>query len=143
MQRDDARKSMLEPDFQLLFESAPGLYLVLLPDLTIVAASNNYLSATMRRREDLIGVQLFEAFPDNPDDAAATGVANLRASINRVLKTRLADAMAVQKYDIARPSTEGGGFEERFWSPINSPVLGSDQQILYIIHRVEDVTEFV
>ncbi len=143
MQRDDPRKSMLEPDFQLLFESAPGLYLVLLPDLTIVAASNNYLSATMRRREDLIGVQLFEAFPDNPDDAAATGVANLRASINRVLKTRLADAMAVQKYDIARPSIEGGGFEERFWSPINSPVLGPDQQILYIIHRVEDVTEFV
>ena len=132
MQRDDPRKSMVEPDFQLLFESAPGLYLVLLPDLTIVAASNNYLSATMRRREDLIGVQLFEAFPDNPDDAAATGVANLRASINRVLKTRLADAMAVQKYDIARPSIEGGGFEERFWSPINSPVLGPDQQILYI-----------
>ena len=105
MQRDDPGKSRLEPDFQLLFESAPGLYLVLLPDLTIVAASNSYLSATMRRREELIGVKLFEAFPDNPDDAAATGVANLRASIDRVLKTRLADAMAVQKYDIVRPST--------------------------------------
>ena len=95
MQRDDPGKSLLEPDFQLLFESAPGLYLVLLPDLTIVAVSNSYLSATMRRREELIGIKLFEAFPDNPDDPSATGVTNLRASIERVLKNRLADAMAV------------------------------------------------
>jgi hypothetical protein len=51
--------------------------------------------------------------------------------------------MAVQKYDIRRPEAEGGGFEERYWNPVNSPVLGSDGEIAYIIHRVEDVTEFV
>ena len=28
-------------------------------------------------------------------------------------------AMPVQKYDIRRPETEGGGFEERYWSPVN------------------------
>ncbi len=48
--------------------------------------------------------------------------------------------MAIQKYDIRRPD---GEFEERYWSPINSPVLGADRRIEYIIHRVEDVTEFV
>jgi PAS domain S-box-containing protein len=51
--------------------------------------------------------------------------------------------MAVQKYDIRKPESQGGGFEERFWSPVNSPVFGSDKGIVYIIHRVEDVTEFV
>ncbi len=51
--------------------------------------------------------------------------------------------MAVQKYDIRRPEDEGGGFEERFWSPLNSPVLAPDGRIRYIIHRVEDVTEFI
>jgi hypothetical protein len=30
------------PDFQALFESAPGLYLVLAPDLKIVAVSDSY-----------------------------------------------------------------------------------------------------
>ena len=40
---------MQPPDFQLLFESAPGLYLVLAPDLTIVAVSDAYLRATMTR----------------------------------------------------------------------------------------------
>jgi len=29
-----------DPDFQTLFESAPGLYLVLTPDFKIVAASH-------------------------------------------------------------------------------------------------------
>jgi signal transduction histidine kinase len=51
--------------------------------------------------------------------------------------------MAVQKYDIRRPESEGGGFEERYWSPVNSPVFGSAGEVAYIIHRVEDVTEFI
>lgn len=132
-------------DFKLLFENAPGLFLVLRPDadFTILGASDAYLRATLTEREKIVGRGLFEVFPDNPDDPAATGTSNLRASLNRVLATKASDAMAVQKYDIRRPETEGGGFEERFWSPVNSPVLTADNQILYIIHRVEDVTEFV
>src|SRR6185295_183153 len=67
----------------------------------------------------------------------------LRASLDRVRQNHVADAMAVQKYDIRRPESEGGAFEERFWSPINSPVLNAAGELTYIIHRVEDVTEFV
>ena len=51
--------------------------------------------------------------------------------------------MAVQKYDIRRPITEGGEFEERWWSPVNTPVLGPDGKVACIIHRFEDVTEIV
>jgi signal transduction histidine kinase/CheY-like chemotaxis protein len=131
------------PDFRALFESAPGLYLVLTPDLKIVAVSDAYLQATMTERDSILGRHLFDVFPDNPGDPKADGVRNLRASLERVLKKRARDAMAVQKYDIHRPEAEGGGFEERFWSPVNSPVLSSDGGVVYIIHRVEDVTEFV
>ena len=131
------------PDFRSLFESAPGLYLVLSPTLTIVAVSDAYLSATMTTRESILGRHVFEVFPDNPDDPHADGVRNLRASLERVLKNRVQDAMAVQKYDIQRPAAEGGGFEERFWSPVNSPVFGPDGELVHIIHRVEDVTEFI
>jgi PAS domain S-box-containing protein len=62
------------PDFQALFESAPGPYLVLTPALTIVAVSETYLKATMTRREEILGRNLFDVFPDNPDDLTATGV---------------------------------------------------------------------
>jgi signal transduction histidine kinase/ActR/RegA family two-component response regulator len=130
-------------DYRLLFESAPGLYLVLNPDLVIVAVSDAYLAATMTRRDDIVGRGLFEVFPDNPDDPAATGTANLRASLDRVRRDNVADAMAVQKYDIRVPDRDGGGFEVRYWSPVNSPVFGPDGTLSYIIHRVEDVTEFV
>ena len=46
-----------QPDFRVLFESAPGLYLVLLPDpdFTIVAVSDGYLAATMTKREEILG----------------------------------------------------------------------------------------
>jgi PAS domain S-box-containing protein len=134
---------MRPPDFQALFESAPGLYLVLAPALTIVAVSDAYLKATMTKREEILGRRIFEVFPDNPDDPTATGVRNLKASLNRVLTNRAPDTMAVQKYDIRRPESEGGGFEERYWSPVNFPVLGGDGAVAYIIHRVEDVTAFV
>src|SRR5664279_2812576 len=126
------------PDFRSLFESAPGLYLVLTPDLRIAAVSEAYLRATMTRREDILGKGLFEVFPDNPDDPAATGVRNLKASLDRVRRDRVPDTMALQKYDIRRPDLEGGGFEVRYWSPLNSPVFDEDQKLTYIIHRVED-----
>ena len=129
-----------QPDYKILFESAPGLCLILLPDLTIVAVSNAYLDATMTKRNEIIGRGLFEVFPDNPDDAGADGVSNLSTSLNFVLKNKVAHTMAVQKYDIRRPD---GTFEERYWSPINKPVLDKENQVACIIHRVEDVTEFV
>ncbi|MBD1930489.1 PAS domain-containing protein [Trichocoleus sp. FACHB-69] len=131
------------PDFRTLFESVPGLYLVLMPDFTIVAVSDAYLRATMTKREEILGRGIFDVFPDNPDDPSATGVRNLKASLESVLQNRVADTMGVQKYDIRRPESEGGGFEEKYWSPINSPIFGENEEIAYIIHRAEDVTEFV
>ncbi len=133
------------PDFRALFESAPACYLVLAPDpkYTIVAVSEAYLRATMTRREAILGRGLFEVFPDNPDDPAATGVSNLRSSLESAVKEKRPNTMAVQKYDIRRPESEGGGFEERHWSPVNSPVLDAKGEVAYVIHRVEDVTEFV
>ena len=131
------------PDFKSLFESAPGSFLVLDPDLIIVAVNDAYLRATMTSREEIVGRGLFEVFPGNPDDPEATGEGNLRASLDRVSRDRVPDTMAVQQYDIRRPEAEGGGFEVRHWSPLNSPVLGPDGELAYIIHRVTDVTEFV
>ncbi len=132
-----------DPDFRALFESAPGSYLALTPELQIIAVSDAYLAATMTKREEILGRGLFEVFPDNPEDLAATGTSNLRASLQRVITNRTSDAMAVQKYDIRKPASEGGAFEVRYWSPVNSPVFDAAGELRYIIHRVEDVTDFL
>jgi PAS domain S-box-containing protein len=136
-------KPISAPDFQAIFQSAPGSYLVLATDFTILAVSDAYLRATMTKREQILGRGIFDVFPDNPDDPAATGVRNLRASLLRALQNKSPDTMAVQKYDIRMPESEGGQFEQRYWSPVNTPVLGELGEVIYLIHRVEDVTDFV
>lgn len=127
--------------YEDVFAALPGMYLLLSPELTILDASEGYLQATMTSREQIVGRGMFEAFPDNPDDPNATGEANLRASLERVLADRSPDVMAVQRYDVRRPEADGGGFEERFWSPQNVPVLAADGAVACIVHRAEDVTE--
>ncbi|HEV8363612.1 MAG TPA: response regulator [Gemmatimonadaceae bacterium] len=131
------------PNYTAAFNAAPGNYLLLHPDFRIAGVTDAYLAATMTRREDIVGRGLFEIFPDNPNEPSADGVRNLRQSLVRVIATRRADRMTVQKYDIRRPEDEGGGFEERYWSPLNSPVLGPNGEVELIIHWVEDVTDFV
>ena len=138
------RAEAVEKHFRSLFEAAPGLYLVLQPDTyEIVAVSDAYLRATMTERAGIMGRELFDVFPDDPDYPGADGVKNLSASLARVKQHRRADVMAAQFYPIQRPAAQGGGFEARWWSPINSPVLGPQGELTYIIHRVEDVTAFV
>lgn len=113
------------------------------PEFTIVAASDAYLRATMTRRADILGRGVFEIFPNNPEDTEANGVENLRASLLHVIWNRVPHAMLLQKYDVRRPKDQGGEFEERYWSPVNTPVFGVDGQIKYLLHRIEDVTAFV
>ena len=130
-------------DYRAIIEGLPGLFVIMDAGLTIVEVSDAYNLATMTRREDMLGKSMFEVFPDNPDDPAADGQRNLRASLDRVLQSAAPDTMAVQKYDVRKPESEGGAFEERYWSVINSPVPGPDGRVRYIIHKAEDVTEFI
>ncbi|SFF30818.1 His Kinase A (phospho-acceptor) domain-containing protein [Actinoplanes philippinensis] len=114
--------------------------LVVDPELHIVEATDAYLTATGTTREALVGRPIFAAFPDNPDDPDASGVAVLGASLDRVRTEHVTDVMAIQRYDIPEP---GGGFEARWWAPLNAPVLGPDGRLRWIVHRVEDVTPWV
>ena len=130
--------SLNETTFKSLFTTAPDPYLVLLPNFTITAVNDAYLKATMTEREAILGHNLFEIFPDNASDTEADGVLNLKASLSYVLQYKQPHTMPVQKYDIRRPN---GIFEVRYWSPLNIPVLNAQNELLYIIHNVKDVTD--
>ncbi len=138
--------SLTAPDFRLVFEAIPGPTLVLLPDVpafTIVAVTETYLENTATRRDQLLGRGLFEALPEMQGDFSAATVNDLRASLDRVMLTKSRDMMPLQEYEIRSRDAGAVGPEMRCWSPINSPVLGESGEIEYIIHRVEDVTEYV
>lgn len=129
-------------DFRALFESLPGLYLVLTPTLEIVAVTDAYLEATLTKRDEIIGRFLFDVFPDNPEDEHATGTLNLRASLARVHASRKPHRMALQRYDVPSPD-DSEKFIEKFWNPLNTPVLDENGNLAYIIHQVDDVTQYV
>ncbi|KQQ96651.1 hypothetical protein ASF77_01220 [Massilia sp. Leaf139] len=111
------------------------------PGFTIAGVSDEYLRGTLKRREAIVGRPVFEVFPDNPLTPEANSTRNLGRSLERVRATRVADVMAVQRYDV--PREDGAGFELRYWSPVNAPVLDEDGELLYIVHRVDNVTEYV
>ena len=127
-------------DYQKLFVELPGFYIILSTDLTIMDVSEKLTKAAGIHRLDMIGKNLFVVFPENPDDVIADGQSNLKYSLNYVLKNKTAHTMAVQRYDV---KNQEGIFEERYWCPINKPVLDENDEVLYIIHRVEEVTDFV
>jgi signal transduction histidine kinase len=130
-------------DFSVVFNALPGDNVLLLPDLTIVAVSDDYLRATWTTREAIVGRPIFEVFADNPDDPTAEGGRSLRLSLEAVLRDRSPHKTATQKYDIRLPEARGGGLEERFWDRLDIPILGSTGEVVWILHHVADVTELV
>lgn len=132
--------SLSEPNLKNLFRHVPANALLLLPNsphFTIVESTNNLLKTTQRAREELIGKDLFKAFPDNPADVQASGVNNLSKSLEMVLATKQPQVMNVQRYDI---QNEAGIFEEHYWETSNSPVLDDNGSIEYIINTSVNIT---
>ncbi|MFD5432960.1 PP2C family protein-serine/threonine phosphatase [Kitasatospora sp. NPDC127067] len=129
-------------DYRAVFRALPGMVALLTPDLVYADANEDFLSLSGRTREQLVGRYLFDIFPDNPNDPAATGAHNLEVSLRRVLASGERDTMALQRYDVestARP----GEWEERYWSPVNAPVLDGEGRAVLLVHRVEEITQLI
>ena len=103
-------------------ETVPDSYIVVSPELVILTASNAYLTDTLKRRDELVGRYLFDAFPDNPAAPEAQAVRNWRASLEHVIATGRPHQMALQHYDVLDPERPGH-FVERHWLPRNTPVF--------------------
>ncbi|MFF1718399.1 PP2C family protein-serine/threonine phosphatase [Streptomyces sviceus] len=135
-------ESFTGPDYEAVFQALPGMVALLTPELVYADVNEEFLRMARRRREEVVGRYLFDVFPDNPNEPASTGMRNLAASLRRVVETGERDAMALQRYDVEVPGRPGV-WEERYWSPCNAPVLGTDGKVELLVHRVEEVTELI
>jgi serine phosphatase RsbU (regulator of sigma subunit) len=129
-------------DYAGVFQALPGMVALLTPELVYADANEEFLRVAGRARDQVVGRYLFDVFPDNPSDSGASGMRNLEASLKRVLKSGVRDAMALQRYDV-ESMERPGEWEERYWSPVNAPVLGSDGRVALLVHRAEEVTELI
>ncbi|MFJ5218463.1 PP2C family protein-serine/threonine phosphatase [Streptomyces sp. NPDC088354] len=129
-------------DYAAVFRGLPSAVALLTPQLLFLDANEEYLSLSGRPATEVIGHFLFDVFPDNPAHRGASGMRNLGASLRRVASTGERDAMALQRYDVEDPE-HPGQWEERYWSPVNTPVFGDDGHVALVVHRVEEVTELI
>ncbi|WP_225850390.1 PP2C family protein-serine/threonine phosphatase [Streptomyces sp. HPF1205] len=134
--------SQADIDYRAVFQALPGMVALLTPELVYADANEDFLRNSGRTRQDLIGRYLFDVFPDNPHDPAATGARNLEASLRRVIAGGERDTMALQRYDV-ESRERPGEWEQRYWSPVNAPVLDADGRVVLLVHRVEEVTELL
>ena len=103
-------------DFRALFESAPGLYLVLSPDFKIVASSEAYLQATMTTRAGILGRDIFDVFPDNP----------IRGALEELEPTARARSVAINADLDVAPDVSVTGDRERLrqiaWNVLSNAI---------------------
>ncbi|MEU1696116.1 PP2C family protein-serine/threonine phosphatase [Streptomyces hirsutus] len=129
-------------DYAAVYHALPGMVAILTPGLVYADVNEAFLEGTGLSREELLGRYLFDVFPDNPNNPSSSGARNLHASLLRVVATGERDTMALQRYDV-ESREHPGEWEERYWSPVNTPVLSSDGSVVLIVHRVEEVTELM
>jgi PAS domain-containing protein len=140
MANETATKNPLFVDFKRVFDRMSGMCLVLDTNFVILAQNKAHAEATLSSGREAVGRGLFEVFPDNPGDYNANGVSAVRQSLLKVLKTRETDVMPIVRYDVQAAM---GPFQARYWAITNTPVLGPDGYVRWIINRAEDVTELV
>jgi|WetSurMetagenome_2_1015567.scaffolds.fasta_scaffold18698_1 PAS domain S-box-containing protein len=121
----------------LAFRSAPQPYLLIGPDLTIADANEAFLAATATRREEIVGRRFSAVFPDAYRPAHPTAVCLLEASLARALESGRPDPMSPLRLAVRRAD---GVLEERWWRPLNAPVLDQEGRLALVIQNVEDVT---
>ena len=108
----------------------------------MVAASDAYLRTTGVTREEILGSEVFDALRINEGDADSTRtMERLQQSLTKVLRDRIPDAPGTLTYRLRRPESQGGGYEEMYWSPVNWPVVGKNNEVLYIINCLENIAQ--
>ena len=121
-------------DFHAIFDSVPTPLLVLSRDLTIVDMNQHYLDAVGRSRGDLVGRNLFDAFP-----SVGQAARRLKASLQNVISSGETDVLSLIHYPI--PVAGEMAIQDRFWSASHVPIRDASGEVAYILQNTQDVTE--
>jgi len=109
------------------------------PYFTIIAVSNNYLSLTHTRREQLLGKRLFDVFPGSHDDLSERD--SVHSSFMRAIATKAIDELPIFKYEIYVEQTQS--YVTEYWTNANEPLLDDEGNVGYLINTTTNITRQV
>ncbi len=118
--------------FQTIFENMPNAAMILDSDLRFVEANDAYCQAVQRTREQLLGNQIFDVFPDTEERMQAVTELFQRTLAGESTK------LEAQPYKMHHPD---GSVEERIWQIAQFPIQCETEGSTYLVQRAEDVTE--
>jgi PAS domain S-box-containing protein len=124
-------------DFKSIFESLPGMYVILSPNLEILAASNSYLKSTYTIREKIQNKFIFDILCQH-DTHSPKSIEKLKESFNYVLENRVSHEIPVERFDVFKGKELG--CEEHYWSISTIPVLNENAEVTCLIVNAADVT---
>jgi PAS domain-containing protein len=97
--------------------------------------------SVQRTEEEIVGKYVFDAFPEDPNNPAATNIAEVKASLLRALAKGEPDTSAFIRYSVPIKTADGVKFEERYWSTVHTPVIGEDGKPIFVFQNAIDVTD--
>lgn len=129
----------LPVDYQQVFHSLPENFLLIAPnpEATILDNTDSHVAVSLKSREEAVGRPFFEAYPASSE----SGAAQIRESHEHVRRYLEPHTMPLIRYDLARPTEQGGGLEEFYWQATHFPILNAEGQLQYILQRTQNVTE--
>ena len=124
--------------FQSFFKDSPQSVLIKAnaPHFTILAVSDRFVEISLKSRDELLGQNLFDVFPDNAKDPS--GKESALNAITEVMRTKKKVDLPIYKYDIY--SSETDRMEPFYWSNSNQPVFNAAGEVGYIVNTTSNVT---
>lgn len=120
-----------------LFDVLPTPLMVLDRELRYVDMNEAYLAVTGRTRAQLLGVHVFDAFPESGDRLAL-----FRDAFERALRGE-ANTLVETPFSIAAGVADGEDVRETYWTCSHAPVHNRAGEIAFVVQHAVDVTERV
>ncbi len=127
-------------DYRGLFHESPNAYFVMTQDYQICDANDAYLRLVGRTRDELVGNNLLDAFPIDPEGGNLNQHEELKASVDRVFQTGKPDILAVIRFPIPISTIEGSGFRDEFWSVSHYPIFDEKAGVALVLQHTQNVT---
>jgi diguanylate cyclase (GGDEF)-like protein len=128
-------------NFAALFENSPNCYVLVSPDLTIVAANAAYRKATSSS-EGLVEKRWSDVYPEDPDDPNYASRLNVRDSLLRVAATGTPDTIALVRYQVLMTAASGRVTEDRYWNVSHTPIIDPNTgKVQFVLQHTVDVTD--
>lgn len=128
-----------QPNWHKLFDVVPTAYLVVSPEMEILAASDKYLRITENQREKIVGRSLDRDFSRNPNGPWIGDVRKLKESLRRVRETGKPHRFLLREANWDREKLPGSF--RRIWRATNTPICDHSGSLVYILHRLEKVND--